>query len=150
MSPKTSPLAAFSSSSDDSREALLPAFDDMEKNLFMAMFLSLKSKPDIDWEKTASKVALKDADTCKTRYGQICRKHGIQTYNQIFGKYRGAAPSSKGKTTGKASVIDSAGIRKATGRVGSKGQYTGLKTEIEVEDDPEDGIIKDEKVKAEK
>lgn len=65
MSPKTSPLAAFSSSSDDSREALLPAFDDMEKNLFMAMFLSLKSKPDIDWEKTASKVALKNADTCK-------------------------------------------------------------------------------------
>ncbi|CRK20734.1 hypothetical protein HYQ45_015596 [Verticillium longisporum] len=151
MPPKTAPLAALSSLSNDSNEASLPAFDDLEKNLFLAMFLSLKSKPDIDWEKTASKVSLKNADTCKTRYGQICRKYGIQTYNQIFGKHGAAATSSKGKTTGKASVtLDSAGIRKATGRVGSKGQYTIPKTEIEVEDDLENGIIKDEKVKAEK
>ncbi|EEY19094.1 predicted protein [Verticillium alfalfae VaMs.102] len=151
MPPKTAPLAAFSSSSDDSCEASLPAFDDLEKNLFLAMFLSLNSKPDINWETTASKVSLKNADTCKTRYGQICRKHGIRTYNQIFAKHRAAATSSKGKTTGKASVtLDSAGVRKATGRVGSKGQYAVPKLEIEVEDDLKKGVIKDEGVKAEK
>ncbi|KAM0271416.1 hypothetical protein ACHAQH_009103 [Verticillium albo-atrum] len=114
----------------------LPDFDDHEKNLFVAMFLNLKTKPDVDWEATAALVSLKNGSTSKSRYGQVCRKHGIPTYSQAFGTARVATTSAKGKTTGKTSAtLGNAGIRKTTGRAGSKGKPTDFKTKAEDGDD---------------
>ncbi|KAL1841422.1 hypothetical protein VTJ49DRAFT_7099 [Mycothermus thermophilus] len=51
-----------------------------ETYLFYAIIKHMKGKPEIDWDGVAQFVGLKNADTAKSRYGQVRRKLGIDNW----------------------------------------------------------------------
>ncbi|KAM0325422.1 hypothetical protein ACHAQA_007408 [Verticillium albo-atrum] len=151
MPPKTSNTTAPSGSNRGPQPSKLPDFDDNEKNFFTALFLNLKNKPDIDWDAAADAIGFKNASTARSRYGQICRKHGVQTYTKAIAAASAASTPAKGRGAGPLGATPAkdakGGIRKATGRVGAKGKGAATKADIEEDDDMKD-VTDDDNVKS--
>lgn len=119
-----------------------PAPTDTEMKFFKAMMENMVTKPDVNWEKVAEVMGLKDSKCARERYRQMCVKLG-------WNKNATATPGSGRKSAGNAAADPSTPtkatkVTKRTGKVGTKKTPSKKDQEEKADDEPvgeEDALV---------